>query len=187
MIRRALVIAALAWSACASADLYRWVDPETGSVKFSSYPPPWFGDEARARRAPRVEVIPAGKAPAPAEEEAPPRPEASPEKPEAAPARAAEGRPEPAPRTGEGKPPPVDETASLVAERREILQTLMRMASQPGLQVSAPAFRRQLDSYRSLSVELDRRDPLGAATRRFEAQPLLDKLTQTAPSAGGPR
>ena len=42
------------------ADLYRWVDPETGSVKFSSYPPPWFGDEAKQRGAPKVDVIPAG-------------------------------------------------------------------------------------------------------------------------------
>lgn len=50
-----------AWSSIAQADLYRWVDPETGSVKFSSYPPPWFGDEAKQRRAPKVEVIPAGR------------------------------------------------------------------------------------------------------------------------------
>ena len=50
-----------------SADLYRWVDPETGSVKFSSYPPPWHGDAAKERRAPKVEVIPAAtSAPAPA-------------------------------------------------------------------------------------------------------------------------
>ncbi|MNC91850.1 hypothetical protein D3C83_81790 [compost metagenome] len=42
----------------AAADLYRWVDPESGSIKFSSYPPPWFGDPARERRAPKVEVIP---------------------------------------------------------------------------------------------------------------------------------
>ena len=42
----------------ALADLYRWVDPETGSVKFSSYPPPWYGDEAKEKRAPRVEHIP---------------------------------------------------------------------------------------------------------------------------------
>ena len=41
------------------ADLYRWVDPETGSVKFSSYPPPWHGDAAKERRAPKVEHIPA--------------------------------------------------------------------------------------------------------------------------------
>ena len=43
----------------AAADLYRWIDPETGSVKFSSYPPPWYGDPVAERRAPKVEVIPA--------------------------------------------------------------------------------------------------------------------------------
>ena len=40
----------------AAAQLYRWVDPETGSVKYSSYPPPWFNDPAKQPRAPRVEV-----------------------------------------------------------------------------------------------------------------------------------
>ena len=43
------------------ADLYRWVDPETGSVKFSSYPPPWFGDAEQEKRAPKVELIPERK------------------------------------------------------------------------------------------------------------------------------
>ena len=49
------------WAGPAAAQLYRWVDPETGSVKFSSYPPPWYGDEAKQRRAPKVEVIPGGR------------------------------------------------------------------------------------------------------------------------------
>jgi hypothetical protein len=53
-----ILIAALAWAAPVAADLYRWVDPETGTVKFSSYPPPWYGDEAKQRNAPKVEVIP---------------------------------------------------------------------------------------------------------------------------------
>ena len=43
----------------AAADLYRWIDPESGSIKYSSYPPPWYGDAAAERRAPKVEVIPA--------------------------------------------------------------------------------------------------------------------------------
>jgi hypothetical protein len=63
MMRFAIAIAVLVWAAqfsgTAAADLYRWVDPESGSVKFSSYPPPWYGDEAKERRAPKVEVIPA--------------------------------------------------------------------------------------------------------------------------------
>ena len=49
-----------AWANHAAADLYRWVDPETGSIKYSSYPPPWFGDAANQPRAPQVEHIPAG-------------------------------------------------------------------------------------------------------------------------------
>jgi hypothetical protein len=49
------------WAKPAAADLYRWVDPETGSVKFSSYPPPWYGDAAKQRRAPKVDLIPAGR------------------------------------------------------------------------------------------------------------------------------
>ncbi len=65
-----LVVLLLAWVAPATADLYRWVDPETGSVKFSSYPPPWFNDPAKQRRAPKVEVIAPGKA-APAFEPTP--------------------------------------------------------------------------------------------------------------------
>jgi hypothetical protein len=63
-MRLVIVIAMLAWVAPAAADLYRWVDPETGSVKFSSYPPPWYGDEAKERRAPKVEVIPSKSEPA---------------------------------------------------------------------------------------------------------------------------
>jgi hypothetical protein len=57
----ALAVLISLWAIPAAADLYRWVDPETGSVKFSSYAPPWFGDAAKQKRAPKVEVIPAGK------------------------------------------------------------------------------------------------------------------------------
>lgn len=52
-----LLLPAVLLSFSASADLYRWVDRESGSVKFSSTPPPWFGDPERARGAPPVEVI----------------------------------------------------------------------------------------------------------------------------------
>ena len=62
----------------AYADLYRWVDPDTGTVKFSSYPPPWHGDAERERGAPAVEVIPSRGSPAPV------KPAAAPAKPPAA-------------------------------------------------------------------------------------------------------
>ncbi len=55
----AFVVLLLLRAGPAAADLYRWVDPESGSVKFSSYPPPWYGDAATQRHGPKVEVIPA--------------------------------------------------------------------------------------------------------------------------------
>ena len=57
-MRSILLLAMLGWAGAAAADLYRWVDPESGSVKLSSYPPPWYGDPAKERRAPKVELIP---------------------------------------------------------------------------------------------------------------------------------
>jgi hypothetical protein len=90
-MRLAVLIAILLCSGHAAADLYRWVDPETGSVKYSSYPPPWYGDEAQERRAPKVEVIPSRSDPV-MKPETPGRPlegarkDAAPAKPAANPA-----------------------------------------------------------------------------------------------------
>jgi len=39
----------------AHADLFRWVDPATGSVKFSNSPPPWYDSGS----GPAVERVPA--------------------------------------------------------------------------------------------------------------------------------
>lgn len=44
-------------SFAARADLYRWVERGSGSVKYSSTPPPWYGDPERERGAPAVEVL----------------------------------------------------------------------------------------------------------------------------------
>jgi hypothetical protein len=55
---RALVLVAACIAFAAHADLYRWVDPQTGSAKFSSTPPPWYGDPEKERGAPAVEVVP---------------------------------------------------------------------------------------------------------------------------------
>ena len=37
-----LALAFLLLCSAAQADLFRWVDPETGSVKISNTPPPWY-------------------------------------------------------------------------------------------------------------------------------------------------
>jgi len=83
MFAAAVLACAVPYAGPAAADLYRWVDPETGSVKFSNYPPPWHGDPELERRAPKVEVIPErssapSSGPRP-EAEAKPKPVAKPE------------------------------------------------------------------------------------------------------------
>jgi hypothetical protein len=59
------------------ADLYRWVDPASGSVKYSSVAPSWYGEPGR----PPVEVLPAQ-----------PQAAAAKDKPVEAPAAALEAR-----------------------------------------------------------------------------------------------
>ena len=54
---RKLLVAILLLPALAQAQIYRWVDRETGAVKFSNTPPPWYGDPEQERRNPPVEVI----------------------------------------------------------------------------------------------------------------------------------
>jgi hypothetical protein len=54
---RALFLAAALVSLPVHADLYRWIDPASGSVKYSSVPPSWYGEG----RGPRVEVLAAEK------------------------------------------------------------------------------------------------------------------------------
>ena len=128
------------WATTAAADLFRWVDPESGSIKYSSYPPPWFGDPQKERRAPKVERIPAGRS-APAS------------KPESA-------------------------TALLEAQRKQMLQSLSVLPSRDDFNRAGSGFKQQLESYQAVSAELDRLDPGGAAARKAESQPLLDKLVE---------
>jgi uncharacterized protein DUF4124 len=64
---RRFLLLGLALALPAYADLYRWIDRETGSVKYSNLPPPWYGDPLREGVSPAVEVLryqPAGKPPA---------------------------------------------------------------------------------------------------------------------------
>ena len=55
---RPLLLSMFLWATAADADLYRWIDPESGSVKYSSVAPTWYGDGERQGRAPAVEVVP---------------------------------------------------------------------------------------------------------------------------------
>lgn len=89
-------LALLALPFLAYADLYRWIDPESGSVKLSSSPPPWY----ETGPGPRVERIPYS---APAIKPAP------------EPSAAARPRPEPSEAT-EPKPKPVPQTLPFGAQ-----------------------------------------------------------------------
>jgi hypothetical protein len=134
------LLLALALGACdARADLYRWVDPATGSVKFSNTPPPWYGDAEKERSAPRVEVIKER-----ARSAAPPKP-APP--PEGAAARAAA-------------------VAALEERWYELAKSLAALPPGTDLTRADPALRQQLEAYRALGAELERLDPPGSTRRR---------------------
>jgi hypothetical protein len=138
-----LLALAFAMSAgLAHADLYRWVDRETGSVKFSSYPPPWFGDPERERGAPTVEVI-RERAPAPA---------ARPAKPAA------------------DKPAPAATAPGLEVQWRGLVQYFASEQASRDLDLSAVTFLQQVELYQAVSRELDRQDPAGAARRHAVAE-----------------
>ena len=126
----------------AHADLYRWIDRESGSIKYSNTPPPWFGDAEKARGKPAVEVIrnPAGGAP--------PKPAAP---PEGAGARASA-------------------VSALEARWAELAKALASLPPTTDFSRPGSGARQQLEAYQALSAELERLDPEGRARRRaFEA------------------
>lgn len=153
------VMAAWGWAGAASADLYRWRDPESGSIKFSSDPPPWYGDAQKERRAPKVELIPGERA-----------------KPKPAPAQASAGAVKPTvtplPSGNSGQ-----DAGPLDALRKELLRKL-GAPSGTDFQRAGEGLKRQVEAYDAVAAELDRVDPKGAARRRAEAQSLLDKLRE---------
>lgn len=152
MMRTLLFAAFCAFATGAAADLYRWVDPETGSVKYSSYPPPWYGDPEKERRNPKVEHLPSGYLTAPpAEGEEP-------------------GKAAPSPGT------PTFLLNTLDARRKSMLQMLASLPQREDFARSGAGFQQHLLAYQAVASEMDRLDPKGAAARRAEAQPILDKL-----------
>lgn len=135
---RVLAFAAALLAFPAHADMYRWVDPETGSVKFSNSPPPWYGDPERQRQAPAVEVLPyrpRGAAPKP-----------SPEAEGAAAARRA--------------------IVALEERWTELVKFFASLPPGTDFVRGGAGIRQQLEAYQALSSELDRLDPAGAQRRR---------------------
>ena len=137
------------------ADIYRWVDRETGTVKFSHRPPPWYGDPEKARDAPAVEVI---------------QYRAEPAKPPAA-------------------PKPAAGLAGLQARMNEIVKSFSVLPSTNEFERAGAAIQQQIEAYQALSAELDRLDPAGAARRREQDAPILERLRRglEAQLGAGPR
>ena len=141
-----LLIALLAASP-AYADLYRWVDPQTGSVKYSSYPPPWFGQPALEVNAPATEVVvyrPPGT----------PKPAAEPQKPSAA----------------------ASVIAALETRLAGLTQFFTALPANTDFSRAGAGIQQQLEAYQAVAAELDRLDPAGAARRRQQEAGFLETL-----------
>lgn len=144
-MRRAWVLVFSLWAPAAAADLYRWIDPESGSVKFSSSPPPWHGDPAKERRAPKVLVIPAGKAAVPA------------------------------PAMPDDQSQSAGVPGALEAQRKAMLGRIPALAGQAGTPAGAQALAKHLEGFKFLADEIDRLDPAGATARRIELEASIAK------------
>ena len=163
-LRAVLLGVAGAWLAALAADvsaeLYRWRDPQSGSIKYSSYPPPWYGNEALEGRAPKVEVV--------------------------GPRQASIVPKTPADQMADK----VAEVIRFMEKRREQLLERMTLArASPGFSASDPKFREDLQAYRAVTRELDKFDPKGAAARRradervFENLGITDQDERSLPGA----
>jgi Domain of unknown function (DUF4124) len=156
---RKLLLAIVLLPAFAQADIYRWVDRETGAVKFSNTPPPWYGDPEKERRNPPVEVI---RYRGPVE------------------------KPKPAPEP-EGAAAEARAVATLEARWLELARFLASLPPTTDLERVSPNIRQQLDAYHALSAELDRLDPGGTARRRAEEAAVIDSVRRGLASELAPR
>ena len=158
---RNLLLAIVLLPALAHADIYRWVDPETGAVKFSNTPPPWYGDPEKERRNPKVEVIRY---------------------------RGAEQKPKPAPEPQ--KPATEVRTiASLEARWLELARFFASLPPSTDFERAGSNIRQQLEAYNALTAELERLDPGGMPRRRAQEAAVIESTRRELapqPSPGRP-
>ncbi len=145
-----LLLFALLLSAAfaAHADLYRWVERETGSVKYSDTPPPWYGDAEKQRGAPAVEVVPY-RGPGPASK--------------------------PTPQT-EGAAAAARAIAVREARWLELVRFFASLPPSTDFSRAGPNIRLQLEAYQTLTAELDRLDPAGAPRRGAQVANALGNI-----------
>jgi len=150
-LRNGLLGAAALWLAALAADapaeLYRWRDPQSGSIKYSSYPPPWYGREAREAQGPKVEVVGSRQA-------------------SVAPKTPADQMAE-----------KVAEVVRFMERRRaQLLERMTLARASPGFSAADPKFQEDLQAYRGVTRELDKFDPRGAAVRRRADERVFENL-----------
>jgi hypothetical protein len=143
---RNLLFAVLLLPGLAQADMYRWIDRETGQVKFSNTPPPWFGDPVKERQNPPVEVI---RYRGPVE------------------------KPKPAPQA-EKAASEARTVAALEARWLELVRFFATLPRSSDLERTSPHIKQQLDTYQALAEELDRLDPGGTARRRSQEAAVIE-------------
>jgi hypothetical protein len=156
-MRSALLLAALVplVATLAYADLYRWVDPVSGSIKYSNSPP------TSPLEAGPVEVVPYRGPSAVA---------APPFSPAAAPALEAPSAAQPVASAESSS-----KLAALETQWRGLLKIFSTLPERPDFERSG-GLRQQLQAYETLIAELDRRDPAGAPRRRMEEASVLDRV-----------
>ncbi len=138
----------LAAAFAAHADLYRWVERETGSVKYSDTPPPWYGDAEKQRGAPAGEVVPY-RGPGPASK--------------------------PTPQT-EGAAAAARAIAVREARWLELVRFFASLPPSTDFSRAGPNIRLQLEAYQTLTAELDRLDPAGAPRRGAQVANALGNI-----------
>ena len=153
---RLLLVIALCIPLSAAADLYRWVDRETGSVKFSNTPPPWYGDAERERNAPAVEVIQYRQ-------------------PGAAPVAPALDKP----------PAMASVIQALETRWAELNKFFASLPPDTDAARAGAGVQQQIQSYDALRAELDRLDPQGVARRRAQEPGVLETLRRGLAAARG--
>jgi hypothetical protein len=162
-MRLVVLLAAALAATPACADLYRWTDPQSGSIKYSNVPPPWLGDPEKERRAPAVKVIPSRQ-------------------PGSKPAAAA-----PAALAAPTEPSPV--AATLEGRWRKMLDELESLSDlgPTGMARAGTGIRQQIQAYEAVRAELERQDPAGAARRREEEGEILSELRKGIAAAQAPK
>jgi hypothetical protein len=149
---KCIVLLVLLFCRLAHADMYRWVDPDTGSVKFSNLPP-------AERPGLAVEVLPY--------QAAPPVPVTAPA-PVVTPAAAPPVRAERSPR------------APQEARWRLALERLAEAVERPDADRADPRLQGLVKRAEAANGELDKLDPAGAAARKRELQSAMDSLRPAA-------